>query len=78
MTTQVIFPELSKQNPDAEGVLATWFVANGEIVQKDQLIAEVQVDKVAAEVDAPMSGRLTRLVNEQHVVRQNSVIACID
>ncbi len=75
---EVKFPELSHQNPDTEGVLATWFVANGQVVEKDQLIAEVQVDKVSAEVAAPVSGRVTLLVNEQDVVRQNAVIATID
>ncbi len=75
---EVKFPELSHQNPDAEGVLATWFVTNGQVVEKDQLIAEVQVDKVSAEVVAPAPGRVTLLVNEQEVVRQNGVIAAID
>ena len=74
----VRFPELSQQNPDLEGVLATWFVGDGQVVEADQLIAEVQVEKVSSEVTAPVSGRITLLVKEQDVVRQNSVIARID
>ena len=74
----VRFPELSHQNPDLEGVLATWFVGYGQVVEADQLIAEVQVEKVSSEVTAPVSGRITLLVKEQDVVRQNSVIARID
>jgi pyruvate/2-oxoglutarate dehydrogenase complex dihydrolipoamide acyltransferase (E2) component len=74
----VRFPELSHQNPDLEGVLATWFVGDGQVVEADQLIAEVQVEKVSSEVTAPVSGRITLLVKEQDVVRQNSVIARID
>ena len=76
--TDVLFPPLSKQTPDSEGVLATWFVADGERVRVDQLLAEVQVDKVAAEVPAPAAGVLHRLVAEEATVRQGSVIARID
>lgn len=72
---EVRFPELSRQNPDTEGVLATWFVSDGELVEKDQLIAEVQVEKVSAEVTAPVSGRVKLLAKEQDVLRQGSVIA---
>ncbi len=78
MKMDVRFPELSHQDPGLEGVLATWFVADGQIVEKDQLIAEVQVEKISAEVAAPASGKITLLAKEQDVVRQNSVIARID
>ena len=30
--TEVLFPPLSKETPDAEGVLATWFVTEGSTV----------------------------------------------
>jgi pyruvate/2-oxoglutarate dehydrogenase complex dihydrolipoamide acyltransferase (E2) component len=76
--TDVLFPPLSKEAPDSEGVLSTWFVADGERVRTDQLLAEVQVDKVAAEVPAPAAGVVHRLVAEEAIVRQGSVIARID
>lgn len=76
--TEVPFPALSKDRPDAEGVLSTWFVGDGEAVRADQLLAEVQVDKVAAEVPAPAAGVVHRLVAEEATVRQGSVIARID
>lgn len=75
--TEVLFPALSKERPDAEGVLATWFVDDRAIVQADQLIAEVQVDKVAAEVPAPCSGRIELLVKEDQAVTQGTPIALI-
>ena len=78
MTSLVLFPPLSKETPDAEGVLATWFVSEGSTVVADQLLAEVQVDKVAAEVPAPAAGVVHRLVAEEATVRQGSVIARID
>jgi pyruvate/2-oxoglutarate dehydrogenase complex dihydrolipoamide acyltransferase (E2) component len=76
--TEVVFPSLSKENPDAEGVLATWFVSDGSVVAADQLIAEVQVDKVSAEVSAPGAGTVHLLVKEEEAVRQGAVIARID
>jgi pyruvate/2-oxoglutarate dehydrogenase complex dihydrolipoamide acyltransferase (E2) component len=47
-------------------------------VQQDQLIAEVQVDKVAAEVPAPHAGVITLLVKEDDAVVQGTPIARID
>ena len=76
--TDVLFPPLSKDTPDAEGVLSTWFVSDGATVAADQLLAEVQVDKVAAEVPAPASGVVHLLVAEEAVVRQGHPIARID
>jgi len=73
--TDVLFPQLSRERPDSEGVVATWFVADGERVQADQLIAEVQVDKVAVEVPAPSAGTIELLVKEGEAVVQNSPIA---
>ena len=78
MSSDVLFPPLSKEVPDAEGVLATWFVTEGETVVADQLLAEVQVDKVAAEVPAPVGGVVHLLVAEEAVVRQGVPIARID
>jgi hypothetical protein len=35
--TDVRFPQLSEEQPDAEGVLATWFVSDGDQVATGQL-----------------------------------------
>jgi pyruvate/2-oxoglutarate dehydrogenase complex dihydrolipoamide acyltransferase (E2) component len=76
--TEVPFPALSKERAGAEGVLSTWFVGEGETVRADQLLAEVQVDKVAAEVAAPCAGVVHLLVKEDEAVTQGSPIARID
>jgi pyruvate/2-oxoglutarate dehydrogenase complex dihydrolipoamide acyltransferase (E2) component len=76
--TDVLFPPLSKETPDAEGVLATWFVSEGSSVTADQLLAEVQVDKVSAEVPAPVSGVVHLLVDEEATVKQGEPIARIE
>ena len=76
--TEVVFPALSKDKPTALGVLATWFVRDGERVAADQLLAEVQVDKVSVEVPAPAAGVIHLLVDEEAEVPQGTPIARID
>lgn len=76
--TDVPFPPLSKEAPDSEGVVSTWFVRDGERVEADQLLAEVQVDKVAAEVPAPVAGVVHLLCEEEATVVQGAPIARID
>lgn len=74
----VLFPALSEENPETEGVLATWYVASGEQVAEGQLLAEVQVDKVSAEVAAPGAGVVSLLVVEDEAVVQGEPIARIE
>ncbi|WP_328476169.1 lipoyl domain-containing protein [Actinoplanes sp. NBC_00393] len=75
--TEVLFPALSKEDPAALGVLTTWFVTDGDQVTADQLLAEVQVDKVSVEVPSPITGVIHLLVDEEAEVRQGSPIATI-
>jgi pyruvate/2-oxoglutarate dehydrogenase complex dihydrolipoamide acyltransferase (E2) component len=76
--TEVPFPPLDEARPDTDGVLATWYVADGETVSPGQLLAEVQVDKVDAEVTAPTGGTVHLLVGEDAAVRQGAPIARIE
>ncbi len=76
--TDVRFPQLSKEQPDAEGVLATWFVSDGDQVARGQLLREVTVEKVSGEVLAPAAGRVRLLVAEDQTARQGVVIARVE
>lgn len=76
--TEVLFPLLSKESPDAEGVLVSWYVDEGVRVAADQVVAEVQVDKVSADVLAPAPGVLHRLVEEESTVHQGAPIGRIE
>lgn len=73
----VLFPSLSQDRPTAEGVVSTWFVTDGQRVAEGQLLAEVQVDKVAVEVPAPAAGTVHLLVAENDAVNQGSPIATV-
>ena len=74
--TEVVFPSMSTEG-SGTGVVATWFVADGEAVHADQLIAEVAMDKVDAEVLAPADGTITLKVAEGGEAAEGSVIALI-
>lgn len=74
---EVRFPVMSTDKPDADGVVSTWFVKDGEQVAAGQLVAEVQVDKVSMEVPAEQAGTVHLLVEEEAVVPQGTVIATI-
>lgn len=76
--TDVLFPVMSAERAEAEGVVATWYVATGESVAAGQTLADVQMDKVDAEVVAPAAGTVTLLVAEGDAVRQGSVVARLD
>lgn len=41
--TEIIFPALSENSPDAEGVVSTWFAEDGSTVTEGDLVAEVAV-----------------------------------
>lgn len=74
----VLFPRLSAREPGAEGVLATWFVADGDRVESGHLLGEVMVEKVSGEVLAPAAGQVRLLAAEDQAVRQGEVIARIE
>jgi pyruvate/2-oxoglutarate dehydrogenase complex dihydrolipoamide acyltransferase (E2) component len=76
--TEVLFPALSKDDPAALGVLTTWFVSDGDRVTADQLLAEVQVDKVSVEVPSPTAGIVHLLVDEEAEVPQGTPIATVN
>lgn len=75
---EVLFPVLSEQDPEGEGVLATWLVADGDVVGEGQLIGEVMVAKVSADLTAPASGQVHLLVAEEAVVRQGQPVATVE
>lgn len=76
--SQVLFPVLSESDPDAEGVVSTWFAEDGSTVTAGELIGEVAMDKVDAEVNAPVAGVIRLRADEGDVVAQGSLIAEIE
>ena len=49
----------------ADGEVATWHVQVGEAVRRDQVIVDIETDKVVLEVVAPADGKLVAIVKEE-------------
>ena len=49
----------------ADGEVATWHVAVGEPVQRDQVLVDIETDKVVLEVVAPSDGTLTAILKAE-------------
>lgn len=58
--------------------IATWLVKDGDYVQKDQPIAEVDSDKATLELPAEESGIITLKAEEGDVVQVGQVVCLID
>ncbi len=58
--------------------IATWLVADGDFVEKDQEIVEIDSDKATLSISAEENGQIKILVAEGETVEVNSVIASID
>lgn len=48
----------------ADGEIATWHVKVGEQVTRDQVLVDIETDKVVLEVVAPADGQLTEILRE--------------
>ncbi|CAM3375909.1 2-oxoglutarate dehydrogenase complex dihydrolipoyllysine-residue succinyltransferase [Empedobacter stercoris] len=58
--------------------IATWLVKDGDYVEKDQAIAEVDSDKATLELPAEESGIITLKAEEGDVVEVGQVVCLID
>ncbi len=58
--------------------LATWLVADGDIVEKDQEIVEIDSDKATLSVSAEESGQIKLMAEEGDTIDVGSVICSID
>ena len=60
----------------ADGEIATWHIEAGESVTRDQLLVDIETDKVVLEIVAPVDGTLTKILKaEGETVLAEEVIA---
>lgn len=75
--TEVLVPQLSESI--SEATLLNWKKQPGEAVQADEILIEVETDKVVLEVPAPASGVLAEIVKgDGSTVVAGEVLARID
>src|SRR5512143_3003166 len=57
---QLLMPEMGESV--TEGTVLEWHVSEGDSVEEGDTVVEVSTDKVDAEVPAPASGTITRIL----------------
>src|SRR3954447_19339424 len=62
-TVQITMPQMGESV--SEGTVLTWHKQEGDFVEKDETIVEVSTDKVDAEVPAPASGKLVKILAQE-------------
>src|ERR1700737_4745596 len=76
-TVQVVMPEMG--DSVSEGTILEWHKKEGDTVEADETLVEVSTDKVDAEVPAPSSGTIVRiLAGPGDTVSVGSVLAEIE
>src|SRR6056297_1774775 len=63
MTTEVRVPTLGESVTEA--TVATWFKKPGDAVAADEMLCELETDKVTVEVPAPAAGTMGEIVAEE-------------
>lgn len=62
----------------SEGVLTRWIKKDGDVVRRDEPVAELESEKATGEIPAPAAGRIKTAVAEGATVPIGSVIGVID
>lgn len=78
MTTEVRVPADLWDEDDKTGSIVLWLYADGASVKQGDVIAELLVEKVTLELEAPASGTLRIRVEPEVVVNKGDVVAVIE
>ncbi len=74
--TEIRVPTLGESVTEA--TVATWFKKPGEVVSIDEMICELETDKVTVEVPAPISGTLSEIIaHEGETVGVDALLAVL-
>lgn len=76
MVTEFRFPDVGEGI--TEGTVKKWLVKEGDVVDEDQVLAEVETDKAVVEMPSPVSGTVLKIhVQEDEVVNVGQVLVVI-
>ena len=63
----------------ADGTVANWLKKEGDQVNQDEIIAEIETDKVVLEVIAPTAGVITKILKKEgDIVNSAEIIGEFD
>jgi 2-oxoglutarate dehydrogenase E2 component (dihydrolipoamide succinyltransferase) len=60
------------------GVIATWRKKDGETVQRDETVLDLETDKVTMEIPAPAAGVVKRMAKEGDTVSVGAIVGTVD
>jgi len=63
MTIEILVPDLPESVADA--TVATWHKQPGDVVARDEVIVDIETDKVVLEVPAPEAGVIEAIIEEE-------------
>lgn len=63
---------------DGEAVITTWYFEEGDRVSQGDVIAELMLEKVQMEIDAPETGTLRIKMPAEEPVKKGDIIAVIE
>jgi 2-oxoglutarate dehydrogenase complex dihydrolipoamide succinyltransferase (E2) component len=76
MPTNIIMPEMGEGV--IEGTVVTWLKKEGDVIEEDEAVLEVETDKVTVEINAEVAGTLLQIiVDEGTTVEVGDVLAVI-
>jgi 2-oxoglutarate dehydrogenase E2 component (dihydrolipoamide succinyltransferase) len=76
MATEVIIPAMGESI--SSGILAAWHIKDGEYVEKEQVLYELETDKITSEASAEVAGVISIKVPAEEEVDIGQVVAVID
>ena len=76
MLLEMVVPSPGESISEVE--IAEWLVEDGDFVEKDQVIAEIDSDKATLELPAEQSGKIKIVVKEGETVAVGDVVCLID
>ncbi|MEC7274194.1 MAG: biotin/lipoyl-containing protein, partial [Verrucomicrobiota bacterium] len=76
MATEVIIPAMGESI--SSGILAAWHIKDGDYVEKEQVLYELETDKITSEANAEVSGIISIKVPAEEEVDIGQVVALID
>jgi len=77
MTIEIKAPLLPESVPD--GTILTWYKNIGDTVKMDELLADIETDKVVIEVASPIDGTLREILKDSgDIIVSNEAIARIE
>ena len=63
----------------ADGTIANWVKKEGQEVKQDELIAEIETDKIVLEVLSPINGKIQKIIKDEgEIVNSGELIAQIE